>query len=402
MHTSQTAQPTVPNRHFLLFCLASFFLAMPYGATFLLTLLMQSRGGDEQDAGAIISAAIASTFAAVLGAGHVSDWLGAARSIVLAATLLIIAMLGFALAPGTGAALMVFGAVLGLGWGLFYTLGPIMVAAMVAPAQRGRFFALLSGSMMCGIGSGPLLGRLAAYLAAPVVGVFYLCALAGLGGALIYAWLSRQPHQQGTPGGARISWAASITVLRSRALWPIIMVGLGGALFAGLGSFQTSYAAARGLDYSLFFIGFTSAAIGCRLLLSGMVMRRDAYWSASVLCALTVLSIISFRFWVHDSFSYLLTAATLGVGYGLTYSVINGLVANEAPAPHTAQALLLFSLGYFVGVFGFPGLAGNIIVAWGMDTLLMVLAGLAICSWVIAVVRLGHREWRRVRVVEAR
>ncbi|MDP1069244.1 MFS transporter, partial [Klebsiella pneumoniae] len=83
------------------------------------------------------------------------------------------------------------------------------------------------------------------------------------------------------------------------------------------------------------------------------------YSAACVLSGLMLVSVLMFGFSVSGSFSYLLAAVTLGVGYGLTYSVINGLVANEAPAGTTSQALLLFSLAYFVGVFGFPLLAGQ-------------------------------------------
>ncbi len=50
-------------------------------------------------------------------------------------------------------------------------------------------------------------------------------------------------------------------MIGSRAVYSIIMVGIGGAIFGGLSSFQTSYANAHGFDYSLFFIGFMSAAI---------------------------------------------------------------------------------------------------------------------------------------------
>jgi len=73
--------------------------------------------------------------------------------------------------------------------------------------------------------------------------------------------------------------------------------------------------------------------------------------------------------------------------------VINGLAANEAPAGTTSQALLLFSLAYFIGVFGFPLLAGKVIVEYGMPTLLMSVLAVALLNWLIAVARL---IWRRV------
>lgn len=94
---------------FGLFCLASYLLSLSYGSTFLLSLLIGSRGGNEQDAGSVISAAMLSTFAAVIVSGHLSDWLGAARSVALFGLLLVAASLGFALTPGFGHLLLLFG-----------------------------------------------------------------------------------------------------------------------------------------------------------------------------------------------------------------------------------------------------------------------------------------------------
>ena len=382
----------VSSKLFALFCLASFLLSLSYGSTFLLSLLIHSRGGDEHDAGSVISTAMLSTFVAVVISGHLSDAWGAARAIAAMGLLLVVACLGFALMPGFGQGLMVFGLALGLGWGVFYTLGPIIVAMLVAPQQRAKYFALLSGSMMSGIGAGPLLGRAASALGLPLTTAFYIAACASFVGVLLFWRLGAPLKQQGSVPTAKISWAATRQVLSSKAVFAIIMVGLGGCVFGGLSSFQTSYAAAHALDYSLFFGGFLSAAISSRLLIAGFVVKRDAYRAACVLSGLMLLSVLMFGFTVSGSFSYLLAAIILGVGYGLTYSVINGLVANEAPAGTTSQALLLFSLAYFVGVFGFPLLAGRIIVDYGLPTLLMCVITVAFFNWLITVVRL---IWRR-------
>lgn len=386
------ASPAVGGKLFALFCLASYLLSLSYGSTFLLSLLIHSRGGNEHDAGSVISMAMLSTFVAVLVSGHLADLLGAARSIALLGVLLVVACLGFALTPGFGEGLMFFGLSLGLGWGVFYTLGPIIVAMLVEPAQRAKYFALLSGSMMTGIGSGPLLGRAASALDFSLTAAFFIAALASLTGVVIFWRLGRALSQHAAPA-SKISWSATRQVLSSKALFAIIMVGLGGCVFGGLSSFQTSYAAPHGLDYSLFFLGFMSAAITSRLLIAGIVVKRDPYWAACVLSGLMLVSIFLFGFRVSGNYSYLLAAVTLGVGYGLTYSVINGLAANEAPAGTTSQALLLFSLAYFIGVFGFPLLAGKVIVEYGMPTLLMSVLAVALLNWLITVVRL---IWRRI------
>lgn len=392
------ATPKVSGKLFGLFCLASYLLSLSYGSTFLLSLLIGSRGGNEHDAGSVISAAMFSTFAAVLMSGHLSDLLGAARSIALFGVLLVAASLGFAMTPGFGHLLLFFGLLLGLGWGVFYTLGPIIVASLVTPAQRAKYFALLSGSMMTGIGSGPLLGRGANALGLPVTSAFYLAALASLIGVLLFWRLGTRLQSPQTLSSARITWRATTQVIGSRALFPIIMVGLGGCVFGGLSSFQTTYAATRSLDFSLFFLGFMSAAISSRMLIAGFVVKRDPLRASCLLSGLMLGSIVLFAFGVHSSFAYLLAAVMLGVGYGLTYSVINGLAANEAPNGTTSQALLLFSLSYFIGVFGFPLLAGKIIVEHGMATLLLTVLAVALLNWVIT---LGRLLWRRINVKTA-
>lgn len=380
---------------FGLFCLASYLLSMSYGTTFLLAMMLSAHGGIESQAGTIISVAMLSTFLAVIFSGHLTDLFGAPRAIACGFLLLAAACLGFATLPDNGTAVLISGLLLGLGWGVFYTLGPIVVAMLIEPAQRVKHFALLSGSMMTGIGTGPLLGRAAQALGYPVESAFLVAAVASLLGGLMFVVISpgikRQHSTPGSVAPCKITLQAAARVLRSKAVFAIMMVGLGGAIFGGLSSFQTSYATLNQLDYSLFFLGFMGAAITCRLLIAGLIVRRDPYVMSCLLTALMVVSVLMLMFFVSSGFIYLLAAIVLGVGYGLTYSVINGLAANEAPAGLTPQSLVLFSLAYFVGVFGFPWLAGQIIVNYGMHTLLWIILGIALCNWSIT---LGRLVWR--------
>jgi len=385
---------------FSLFCFASYLLSLSYGSTFLLALLVSAHGGDEQDAGHVISAAMLSTFAAVMVSGHLSDRLGAARSIALCGLALVVANLGFAMSASQTYLMMIFGLLLGIGWGVFYTLGPIIVAMIVPPAQRSRYFALLSGCMMSGIGSAPLVGRLASHVEMPVTSTFYVAALASLIGVFLFWHMAHALGQLPNHGAvvSKLSWQATLKVLGSKAFFPILMVGLGGAIFGGLSSFQTSYAHAKALDYSIFFIGFMSAAIAGRMLVAGLVVRRDAYRMSCMLSGLIVVAMLMFEFSVADNVGYFLAAVVLGVGYGLTYSVINALAANEAPEGATTQSLLLFSLSYFIGVFGFPLLAGQIIVVRGMSMMLMMLIGISVLNWSIT---LGRLIWRKSNIRNA-
>ncbi|QXI25520.1 MFS transporter [Pseudomonas vanderleydeniana] len=394
---SPSTGTTAPR--FGLFCMASFLLSISYGATFLLSLLVRSFGAGEREAGQVFAVAMVSTLVAVLGSGHVLQRLGAPRSIALGAVFLVIASAGFAMVSGLGLALSACGFILGVGWGLFYTVGPIMVAAMVEPQRRTHCFALLSGSMLTGIGSGPLLGKLAAHAGLPVQAAFACAAVAALLGGL-YFWRlgAREETRMRSSERVQISLKATAQVLRSPSGLSILMVGLGGAVFGVMGSFQTSYAAGLGLDYSLFFIGFMGAAIACRLLVAKWVVQRNPFSASCVLTSLMLVAVLGFGEWVHDSLGYWLTAALLGVGYGLNYSVINGLAANEAPPGLTAQALLLFSLSYFIGVFGFPFIAGKLISHTGVQGMLWGVGVVAALVWMVSVGRwlfwrFARAEW---------
>src|SRR5690606_6506533 len=134
----------------------------------------------------------------------------------------------------------------------------------------------------------------AAALGYSITAAFYLAALASLIGVLLFWRLDTQLKKAPSPAPAvaRISWRTTVQVLSSKALFPIIMVGLGGCVFGGLSSFQTSYAASRSLDYSLFFFGFMGAAISSRMLIAGYVVKRDPLSASCLLSCLMMGSIV--------------------------------------------------------------------------------------------------------------
>ncbi|MGO6982574.1 MFS transporter [Rhizobium leguminosarum] len=391
--SDSVAAQKVDGGEFAVLCIGGFLLSIAYGVTFLIPVLVGQRGGDEALAGLIISAATVSTVILVILSGHIADAIGSARAVAVSGLFLAASALGFAMVPSAGLSLMVVGLILGIGWGTFYALGPILVAAIVEPEHRIRFFALLSGSMMSGIGAGPIIGRIATSWSMPIEAAFAFAFLASLAGGALYFLLHIRLTNAGKilPHVNKISFGAAREVIGSRAIYSIIMVGIGGAIFGGLSSFQTTYAKAHGFDYSLFFIGFMSAAILSRLFVAGYVVKKDPLYSLVVLTSLTLASIVLFLMLTSNQFAYLGGAAMLGVGYGLTYSVINGLAANEAPAGLMPQSLLLFSLAYSIGVFGFPLIAGNLIVSSGVQTMLYVVLLLAVLNFAIVLFRVAHR-----------
>jgi hypothetical protein len=92
------------------------------------------------------------------------------------------------------------------------------------------------------------------------------------------------------------------------------------------------------------------------------------------------LSLAGFLRVGHDSLIYGASSCLLGVTYGLAYPLIQGRAADSAPSGLRNWTLWYFSLAYFIGVYGFPLVAGIIIVLGGYQALLASLLVIAVAE----------------------
>jgi MFS family permease len=88
---------------------------------------------------------------------------------------------------------------------------------------------------------------------------------------------------------------------------------------------------------------------------------------------------------------YILVAILFGIGYGASYPILVAMAAADANAKLVPQTLQLFALTYFIGLFGFPLLAGFIITTWGSLTVLILTALMAITEASLALRRATQR-----------
>jgi MFS family permease len=89
---------------------------------------------------------------------------------------------------------------------------------------------------------------------------------------------------------------------------------------------------------------------------------------------------------------YALSAMLFGIGYGLAYSVLNGILANSVDPEIQPQALQIFTCSYFLGIYGFPAAAGFLLTRSGVSTLLAALVAigsLELCVGLYMAVRSG-------------
>ncbi len=376
---------------FFLYFLAIFLQAGAYGLTFMLPRLFESFGANEKVVGAALLVTAASTLVTVYFSGHLSDIFGRLRTLGVACIAISTSLFLYGSVVSVGAGLVMASLLLGFGWGLTYSLGPIVLTRLVRADERVRYFTVLSVFVMAGFGLSPVLASLFEGWGYPVRDVFYVTAtMSGVSAALFFLLdgpIKANAINPRPEAPSRITLAALSGVFRSRAVLPVIMVSLGASIFAGLNNFQTVFADARGLDYGNFFLTYTLTVVVFRLVLARFRGGGNPYLTIALLQYVMCLSIVIFIFSGSSLPLYLLVAVLFGLGYGVSYPLLVAMTANDAEVDLGAQTLQIFALTYFVGIFGFPLVAGWMIVELGSRPLLGLIAVLAMIEATMALRR---------------
>ncbi|MGH3152648.1 MAG: MFS transporter [Streptosporangiaceae bacterium] len=366
------------------FYLGCLLAATSYGLTLLLPSLVKAAGGSPAQAGLIYwcgafgaggALALSGRLAQRTGAG----WGAAAGSVLYALAAAILAS-GGALSGIAYAA----GVLLGAGWALFFTCAPIIASAMPGPAEASSRFLVLAGFNALGIGAGPITGQLLAAHGASYQGIFMLAALLSLGSGALFcltAKLIRTPATRAGHAAPGVSGPARL-VLTSPARPFLLMAALGACVFTTMTTYQATLAATQGLDPSLFYASYTMGVILPRFTVTGLLARSSPARATTALLAGMCVSLGGFLLAGHNPVLYAVSSALLGVTYGLAYPLIQARAADSTPGGLRHWALWYFSLAYFAGLYGFPVIAGTVIILGGYQALMA-------CLLVIAAIELA-------------
>lgn len=374
-----------------LYFTACFVQSGTYGLTFLLPDLFQTFGANEKNVGQMLAVTTVATLIVVYFAGHLSDKIGRMRTLSLSGVLIAASLMLFSVATSVGLILIIASILLGLGWGLFYSLIPVVLTRITEARERIKTFAVLSVFVMGGFGISPVLAAWLQTIDVSIAETFQLMGFLCLGsGALFFAIttnvqaLAKNATTQPT---SRLDWSSLKRIMQSPAWLPITMACIGASVFAGMNNFQTVFANARGLDYSIFFLTYTITVLSCRVLLIGFQGGTSPYQTIAVMQAVMTASVVVFIMMENTEPLYILVAFMFGVGYGASYPILTAMAANDARDDLVPQTLQLFALSYFIGVFGFPLIAGTLIVWIGHTPLLIIVAILASIETCMACLR---------------
>ena len=380
----------LPYRAFLPFLGGAVILAFSYGASFMLPDALRAAGSLPAVAGSMIGAGTLATLAGSLVAGRMAQRVGLMPPIVGAALIMGLALACFAGVGVTGEwAGYLGGTLLGLGWAIAYILMPIQIIQCLGPSARLEALMLLSGSQMVGIGLAAPIGRILATWFGSNSRTFafdaLLCGVAAL--LLIAAARELRNVRQKALEMVALNPSAVWAVLGKRTAIPVVMIGLAACSFAGLSIFQSLLATAHNVPPEAFFLTFTATTVTLRFSVASRIGKLPLPWLALVLALAMLLGLVGLALSGGSLFAWVAATFIFSVGYGLNYSTLNALVVNLAEqhsisVPVTSQ---VFTIGYFVGLFGFPLIAAQAIAHNGVGSILTVLTAIAICNVGVAV-----------------
>ena len=313
--------------HAYLLFVATLLTSMGYGATFLLTEHFRALGGSEIETGTTLGGAMLGTLVGVPLVGWFAWRLGAGRMAGLGAMLVACGYLGLASLSALTPLIGVAGFFIGLGWGIFFLAAPMALSMRVADQDRGFWFTRYGAFQMGGIGLSPIVASALISEVGLTTGqafgaVTLICLLAALLLA-VFETIAVRPVAAAIKAAGNAWVRALPALLRTRAIYPILMVGLGACVFSGLLTFQTSLVRGTGLQASTFFAVYAITVVASRFLLAPVIGRARGDQVAVILLAVMIAGVI----------------VAFGLAYGVVVQIGTATSASSGTAtPNTAAS----------------------------------------------------------------
>jgi MFS family permease len=366
-------------------------ISTAYGMVLLLPLYVQELGGNEANFGVILSSAMVP---AVLCIGLLIRYPERIRPhavVALAIAVYALGAAGAALVNETWTPLIGIGVLLGTAWAVVYTATPMVMSGMVTDAGRATYFGYLTGTQQVGIGAGPVLARFlvetdlgfrGTFAVAGVVCLVAVALTVAVGLLTPDARVQRSSERDAPTGGVEetsVTFGDAIgRIFRSEAVFLLVMIGLFACLFASLTQFQTTFASARNLDYSVFYVTYTMAVIASRFGLAPLASRFEARLVIAASVSVMAFSVAAFLLVGSNTLLYGMASAFVGLGYGLALPSVQAQAVNVSEEAIRPRVLPLAGLLFQAAILGFPLVAGWIIAGLGYPALFTVLVAFAL------------------------
>jgi len=366
------------NFKFIVLYLSCFMASFSYGFIYILPVIVKNLGGDTVDVGLILSYAGLAALMVVGFSGRLSHFFGAGK---ICSAGLLCNFLGFLIIykmQSLGPSIYLAGLLLGTGWSLYYAASPMIITPWVSDVRRGQHLGLMAAFVVLGTGLGPCLGQALLLHGASIKNIYLIpLFLSFLSASLFYiqAGESSAPRAMISKVAIKSEKQAFriFKILKSEARYPLAMVFLGACMLSAMMNFQTVYADEQQLNFSVYYFSYMSAVVLSRFLFGNFLSRKNPLAATPLLLLLMILGLALLLINHHNPLFYAASALSLGLSYGLVYPLIKTQAVNITPQHERQEVLAYFTLSYFLGMYGFPLIAGFVIKAYGFTALFTTL-----------------------------
>lgn len=352
-------------------------ISAAYGCSFFLPLYIQTRGGNEADAGWLFAIIGLGTIISVTFSGPLFKRIAAKNLAALGALIYGFGLIGLLSTRLYSACFL-----LGCGWGFYYNAAPYILSNYANEKTRSIYFNYLSAITVLGSCVAPVLIRYIFHKDVDFAFLFFIGCLICFLAALIFYFIQNDEIKVTAHLNPRFK---NNNQYESLTIYPLIMVFLGACIVTIILNFQTTFANEAGLNYASFYTLYAVSTVVARFMLGKILASFNQTHLIMCLIFLMIIALFSFEIAIYYSKIYLFSTVLFAVSYGLLYPTLQAITVNLASGEMHAKIITYFSLFYFLGLYVFPTFGGFLIVTFGYSNTIFSLIMLAIIDLVFSV-----------------
>lgn len=348
-------------RDFYLVTAANFVFFLNFASFFLLPVHLHDLGASPETIGYVMGTAGFAGIVVLPFLGVLLDRVDRRRFVIAGGVIMSAASYAYLLAPVPGPLVYVLRAVQGVAFTSAFVTASTLAAELAPPVMRGRALGLFGISTLLTHALAPAVGEVIARR----YGFDALFAFAGtLGlGSVVLSSLVRAPRGR---GHVHFPAPSAGSLRREPVLWlsaaTMTACGMG---FGTVLTFVPTFVHVAGIErVAPFFLSYSLAAIGVRIVLGGLsdrVGRRPVLFPAMAVLALAIASLGA----VGSIPALVAVGLAFGAGQGMVYPTANALMVDLSHAGNLGRVQTLFSGSFSVGVAISAFVFGGIIERFG-------------------------------------
>lgn len=375
------------KRDIFLVFMGSLLISFSYGISFSIPLFIENIGGNEVITGWVLAVYGVGTIIAVLFSKFLFKKIQSKNIASIGTLSYALGSIGFLSVSDVNIVLFIWPVLLGLGWGFYYNSAPYMLSMFSDEENRITLFSYLSAFTVLGSGSAPVLIKKIWGNHINFSFIFSLAFAICILSCIIFNNIMSDTRVK-IPDREYIFSSktdAVILIFGSNVIYPLMMVFLGACVVTVMLNFQTTFANSIMLNYASFFTIYSLAVVGSRFALGKYLSKFNQNYLSIILLILMTFSLLSFQISIYNAFLYEISTVLFAISYGLLYPTIQAIAVNLTSEKYRADTISYFSLLYFIGLYGFPPVAGFLIIHFGYQNTILIISLLSFLELLLGI-----------------